>query len=109
MMNSRKPLLLVSSLLALTAAACGGEPSDDDIATMRSNGKKVCGTRNHTDAERVAVDNDVKAHRQQPGGGVSVTGGTIKVYFHVVDDGTNGKVTDQQLNQQLNVLNNSYS
>jgi hypothetical protein len=109
MMNSRKPLLLVSSLLTLSVYACADDQSSVDQEAARSNGYKVCGTRNPSDLERATIDNDVKAARQQPGGGVQVSGGTINVYFHIVDDGTNGKVTDRQINDQLSVLNKAYS
>jgi hypothetical protein len=34
---------------------------------------------------------------------------TIPVYFHVITDGTNGKVTSSQINQQITVLNNAYA
>ncbi|HET7822941.1 MAG TPA: zinc metalloprotease [Ornithinibacter sp.] len=34
---------------------------------------------------------------------------TIPVYFHVITDGTNGKVTSTQINQQITVLNNAYA
>ena len=34
---------------------------------------------------------------------------TIPVYFHVITDGTNGKVTSTQISQQITVLNNAYA
>ncbi|WP_392544967.1 zinc metalloprotease [Oryzobacter sp. 24SJ04S-52] len=36
-------------------------------------------------------------------------GGAIDVYVHVISDGTNGKVTDQQIADQIAVLNAAYS
>lgn len=33
---------------------------------------------------------------------------TVNVYFHVITDGTNGKVSAQQINNQLAVLNTAY-
>jgi hypothetical protein len=109
MMKSRKPLLLVSSLLTLGVYACADEQVAAPDEAVRGNGYKVCGTRNPSDLERSTIDNEVKAARQQPGGGTQVTGGSINVYFHIVDDGTNGKVTDRQINDQLSVLNKAYS
>lgn len=41
-----------------------------------------------------------------------VTGGTINVYFHVINKGTgtaNGDVTTTQINNQITVLNNAYN
>ena len=43
------------------------------------------------------------------GGGTPVTGGTINVYFHVIHNGTSGRLTTSDLNQQLQVLNNAYA
>ena len=34
---------------------------------------------------------------------------TVPVYFHVITDGTNGKVTSQQINNQIAVLNAAYA
>jgi hypothetical protein len=34
---------------------------------------------------------------------------TIPVYFHIITDGTNGKVSASQITQQITVLNNAYA
>ncbi len=42
---------------------------------------------------------------------ISVTGGTIPVYWHVINNGTgiaNGDIPDSQINSQINVLNAAY-
>lgn len=46
------------------------------------------------------------------GGGTVVTGGTIDVYFHVINDGSgiaNGDVPDSMINAQVSVLNAAYA
>jgi len=40
---------------------------------------------------------------------LAAAGGTIPVYFHVITDGTKGKVTASQISQQVTVLNNAYA
>ncbi|QSQ27995.1 zinc metalloprotease [Pyxidicoccus parkwayensis] len=45
------------------------------------------------------------------GGGTTVTGGTINVYFHVINQGSgvsNGDITAQMITDQMTVLNNAY-
>ena len=34
---------------------------------------------------------------------------TVNVYFHVITDGTNGKLTSSQISSQLSILNNAYA
>ena len=46
---------------------------------------------------------------QQGSTTLAATGGTIPVYFHVITDGTKGKVSTTQITQQLNVLNSAYA
>ena len=46
------------------------------------------------------------------GGGTTVTGGTINVYFHVINNGTasaNGNILDSVIANQLNVLNTAFA
>jgi hypothetical protein len=46
------------------------------------------------------------------GGGTPVTGGTVNVYFHVINKGTglsNGDITGQQIQDQIRVLNDGYA
>jgi len=40
---------------------------------------------------------------------LAAAGGTIPVYFHVITDGTKGKLTASQISQQVTVLNNAYA
>ncbi|MCY1021311.1 zinc metalloprotease [Pyxidicoccus sp. MSG2] len=77
-----------------------------------------CGTRPLTDAEAQQVKQHLAkfsgSAEKKPGGGggASVTGGTINVYWHVINQGTgvnNGDLTAQMINDQITVLNNAYS
>jgi hypothetical protein len=112
MLNSRKPLLLVSSLLTLSVYACADtEDASEQGVNSHANGHafKVCGTREHTAAERQTIDQEVQAARGKPGGGgTQVTGGTVNVYFHVITDGGMGNISDTDLNKQISVLNAAY-
>ena len=57
-------------------------------------------------AERLAKAGDANPNP------VAATGGTIDVYFHVINRGSgiaNGDVPDSQINAQLNVLNDAFS
>ena len=96
MLNSRKPLLLVSSLLTLSVYACADtEDASEQGVNSHANGHayKICGTREHTDAERTTIDQEVQAARGKPGGGgTQVTGGTVNVYFHVITDSGMGNI-----------------
>jgi len=86
-----------------------------------------CGTPQHTEAERSAVEQDVdrilkirgfkrasEGAGKKPGpptppptepGGDPVT---ISVWVHVITNGSQGGVTDSRINQQIAVLNNAY-
>ena len=46
------------------------------------------------------------------GGGTVTTGGTLKVYWHVINQGTsaaNGNISDAMIASQISVLNNAYA
>ena len=79
-----------------------------------------CGTKDHDAAERARVDDEVRKilalrgydRGKPPGGGGGGGGGTateIPVYFHVIHDGDAGRLTSQQVNSQIAVLNDSYN
>jgi hypothetical protein len=62
-------------------------------------------------AEAAVMEEDFQA-RMMETGMPEVTGGTINVYFHVINKGTgvsNGDITSTMINNQINVLNNAYS
>lgn len=71
---------------------CGSNRSEDQIARM----------------EQMFEEELAKRGRFAP----NVTGGTINVYFHVIRRGTgisNGDITDRMIQDQMTVLNNSFS
>ena len=71
-----------------------------------------CGTR-QPDADTIAaIDREVAARVQARGIQASVTGGTISVYVHVINNGAgiaNGDVPTSQINDQIQVLNDAYA
>lgn len=71
---------------------CGVEPSDDTVKGMEAEFEY---DRNHMSTHHAAV-----------------TGGTIPVYFHVINKGSgvsNGDITDTAISDQINVLNAAYA
>ena len=46
---------------------------------------------------------------RKPGGGGAFQAGTVNVYWHVITDGTNGKLSASDISGQMNVLNSAYS
>lgn len=75
--------------------------------------ERVCGT-NH-DPQLIAqaeADWASRKFEQQRFGEQDVTGGTINVYFHVINKGTgasNGDLTTTMINNQIAVLNGAYN
>ena len=88
-----------------------------------------CGTKQHTEAERFAIDEEVDRILKirgfakgnaggggqkppkpppppPPGGGGTVT---IPVWFHVITNGSTGDVTAGQIAQQIAVLNDAFN
>ncbi len=73
-----------------------------------------CGTHELTLDEQNAVESAIaaKVASAKAGGPSNVTGGTIPVYFHVINKGTgiaNGDITNQMITDQINVLNAAYA
>jgi hypothetical protein len=77
---------------------CGNDLSDDQVSAIE---------------RQLALDGiDVDAlAKGKPGGGggTTVTGGVINVYFHVIWDGTTGNLTSGDVNSQISVLNSAYA
>lgn len=122
---------LLVSIPALVLAACGVEPlpgiSRAELAPADSfertpSGHVRCATLEDEalawDAMHpnlgVAEEELEHAYKKRPGGGgggggSTVPGGTIDVYVHVIDDGSNGAVSDAAIAAQLQVLNDAYA
>lgn len=88
-----------------------------DETAANPSGFTHCATKELTQEEIDAVEVGIKNHRtisQKPGAtaNANVTGGTINVYFHVINKGAgiaNGDVTAQMISDQMNVLNAAYA
>jgi hypothetical protein len=96
------------------ANGCGQPEVDSTEAQLvTSRGPKSyqrCSSRTPGDEEVQAVNEEVAAHAAARG--LSLLGGTIDVYFHVVSKGSgaaNGEVTDKQITDQMKVLNDAYA
>lgn len=79
-----------------------------------SKSERLCGT-DHNPEKIAAAERDFanrRAMAEKFGGAAdNVTGGTIDVYFHVINKGTsvsNGDITNTQITDQINVLNAAY-
>jgi hypothetical protein len=80
-----------------------------------SKSDRLCGT-DHNPQKIAFAEQDFANRRAMAekfgGGAENVTGGTINVYFHVIRRGTgvsNGDITTQMINDQMNVLNAAYA
>jgi hypothetical protein len=76
-------------------------------------GDKYCGTDDRPTII-AAQENDRSARlKQRAAAGLTadqnVTGGVVHVYFHVVTDGTNGDLRQNDIDAQMRVLNNAYA
>ena len=86
--------------------------SVDPTAVANANGKVRCATRTPSDTDLARVDGDVA--RGKPGGGgtpVTPSGGTVNVYFHVINQGSgvsNGDITDAMIADQMTILNDAF-
>ncbi|KAJ3206179.1 hypothetical protein HK099_000605 [Clydaea vesicula] len=83
---------ILTSILALIAAA-------------PQHNNQWCGTRSHNSAKDLTVSQDFGIRNHFIANQVTV----IDVYFHVLMDGADGNLSDQQIQSQINVLNNAYS
>ena len=142
MKNSRFTLRLAAMTMLvggglLTGVGCiaeTGDPEADEITVDEPGQEEAaastgpvqyhrCNTRDVSETEALAIDFEVaqfmaktkQSTQQKPGAGSTpqaVTGGTINVYWHVINNGTgisNGDITTQTINDQINVLNAAYA
>ena len=108
---------------AVTGSSCGSDQLDDlnelaqDSSQIRTpTGLIRCSQKDLSDAQRAVIDSEVSsamAQRTTSGATLAaVTGGTINVYFHVINNGSgiaNGDISDTMIRDQINVLNAAYA
>jgi hypothetical protein len=117
--------------VSVVGAGCFADTEEqDDVETMdqalgqgndHANGNASflrCGTRDLSDTEKSAIEahvQKVKEDAAKGNGGTpvpEVSGGTVNVYFHVINKGSgisNGDVSAQMITDQMNVLNAAYA
>lgn len=89
---------------------------EDDGDDNPQAGGRVCGTVELSEKDRALIDEQVNSRMERMAAAGMATDRaagsvTIKVYFHVIRNsaGTQGNLTTAQLDNQLKVLNDSYS
>ncbi len=114
---------ILIAALALTTAACSSmvnpieieQPGYQLTPIQLQPDFQRCSTIEPSDEEKTVIDAEIAQHLESPKLGVTrqaVTGGTIDVYVHVINNGTSaaqGNVSDQQINSQINILNAAYA
>ena len=118
-----KPTPLAACFALLTVALPTAAQQSEDRSPFTFKGKTWvsqkafiesgarCGTR-HVDATEAAeVDRALDRFKASRGVSVDRTAGsvTVLVYFHVIHDGTTGRLTRADINAQMDVLNDSFS
>ena len=119
--RSSSKLLAFSFLATVGVAGCAAEPdtgadstgADDTAAAAAAPEsaplRRGCGTIEPTESQKDAIEQYVSSHVQQ---GYAVTGGTIPVYWHVINQGAgiaNGDIPASQITDSINVLNAAYA
>jgi len=95
----------------MIVASCGGTtPADGGGAKIAfDNGLERCSTVEPSDSEKARIELEVSS---KTGVNIAVTGGTINVYWHVINQGTgmaNGDIPQSMITAQMNVLNAAYA
>lgn len=123
-MNKFRFFAVFALVLALTAVFFVNRNSTD--AQLRNQeekrqepvvvkGERLCATDHNPEKIAAAEQDFVARQEEMKKNGVStedVTGGVINVYWHVIRRGTgvsNGDITTQMINDQINVLNAAYA
>ncbi|MFN6964921.1 MAG: zinc metalloprotease [Pyrinomonadaceae bacterium] len=110
-------LILVAAIAAASAVgfqsdAMAPVPRADKGGNSPFKGERFCPV-NPSPEEIALMESDFlsrKADRASFGSADDVTGGTINVYFHVITNTAgDGNVSDQQIRDQMQVLNNAYA
>ena len=108
----------ILSLAVLVVACVIGFKSDAQIADKHSDEKVGVGHRfcpvHPSDEELGEMERDFAERKADfaRSGAAEATGGTIPVYWHVINRGsgiTNGNIPDSMINSQISVLNSAFA
>jgi hypothetical protein len=105
-------IALLSALALFSASAAQAAPpaQTTDPAGASTAWERGCATPEPTSFQRAEVGARMRARQQQFGlDRARGTGGTIDVAFHVLHDGPVGDVTDQQIADQIQAMNDRYA
>ena len=114
---------ILIAALALSTAACSSLVSPIEIEqpgyqlspVQLAPGFERCSTIEPSDVEKTRIETEIASHLQGTTLGVSrqaLTGGTINVYFHVINSGagiSNGDISAQMISSQISVLNAAFA
>lgn len=112
--------ILITIAAALAAGACADVDTDgEEIEGVQEPGSgedayRECGTIDHDEVTAAAVQSEIDAYMSAHKFDTisNVTGGTIPVYWHVINNGSStsqGNIPDSQITASITVLNNAYS
>lgn len=105
--GTNRSLPIVGLISLAFVAGCGGSESTGSAVGAPAAALRQCGTVDLTLAEQLKVEADLAAHK-----GALVPGGTINVYWHVINNGSatsNGNIPQQWIEDQMDVLNAAYA
>lgn len=88
--------------IVITKRVCATDHNPENIARMESEFEML----------KTAANRGNGKGNGNNGGGTTVTGGVINVYFHVINKGSgtaNGDISSQMISDQMNVLNAAYA
>ncbi len=91
------------------APTSNAKSQEKDKPAAAADGGVLCGQSEPSDFERSLTSGDLKqlaARNANFANDLGVV--TIPVCFHIIHNGNEGNVTDQQLDKQINVLNDSF-
>ena len=89
---------------------CALEPSDEEIEAIEEMNSQQPAFQELPEYQTGDEPADDELYgKPSGGGGSSVTGGTINVYWHTITNGSAGSLTSSDIASQITVLNNAYA